>query len=142
MHNSTAAAYKLPPVPDADALDAWRQKARKRKAPTLDLGAHGGLPGLGEFKILEVDGAHHLEWRMAGGPPKCFAFDLLGRDPSLSAERLEVGWLVANLWHVQGRRVRDAIPGPNEAMRESARFFDAEERWRHWAQVPVGHMLF
>jgi len=142
VRHSTAPEYGLPPAPDANTLDAWRRKARKRKVPSLYLGMEGCLPGLGDFKIVERDATPHLEWSMAGASRKCFGFDLLGRDPDLSADRLEIGWLVANFWHVQGRLVRDAIPGPIEAMRESSRYFDAEGRWRHWAQVPAGHMLF
>ena len=53
-----------------------------------------------------------------------------------------MGWVIANAFMVDGRRIRDAIPGPNEAMRESAYFFNAEARWRHWAQVMPGHMIF
>jgi hypothetical protein len=119
-----------------------RRKARRRKVPQLQVDAHGRLPGVGEFKIIDVSGTVHLEWQMQDGAWKRFSFDELSRNPGLASERLEVGWLVANLWLLQGRRVRDSIPGPNEAMRESARFFDAEDRWRHWAQVPAGHMIF
>ena len=59
---------------------------------------------------------------MADGEPKRLPFDALSRDPDLEKQRLEVGWLIANVWMVEGRRIRDAIPGPNEAMRESARY--------------------
>ena len=61
--------------------------------------------------------------------------------PDLAAQRLEVGWLIANLRMIEGRHVRDAIPGPNGAMRESSRYFEAEDRWRHWSQVRAGHMI-
>ena len=30
--------------------------------------------------------------------------------PGEEAQRLEVGWLIANVWMVEGRRIRDAIP--------------------------------
>ena len=33
------------------------------------------------------------------------------------------------------------VAGPNEAMRESSRFFEAEDMWRHWSQVPAGYMI-
>jgi hypothetical protein len=88
------------------------------------------------------DGARYLEWQMHGGAWKRFEFDDLSRNPNLAAERLEVGWLIANIFLFEGRRVRESIPGPNEAMRESARFFEEEGRWRHWAQVRAGHMVF
>jgi hypothetical protein len=134
--------YDLPSPPSEEALAAWRQKARKKKVPTLDIGARGCMPGIGEFKITEADGVSYLEWEMVGNVPKRFSFVDLGRDPDLAADRLEVGWLIANLWMLEGRRVRDSIPGPNEAMRESERYLNAEDRWRHWARVPAGHMLF
>jgi hypothetical protein len=134
--------YQLPPLPREEALKVLRKKARKRKIPNIKVGSSGRLSGIGEFKIVGNGGVVCLEWQMAGGEPKRFAFDALSRDPDLAEQRLEVGWLIANVWMVEGRRIRDAIPGPNEAMRESARYFDAEERWRHWAQVAAGHMVF
>jgi hypothetical protein len=72
---------------------------------------------------------------------QAFTFDDLSLNPDLEAQRLEVGWLIANLWMIEGRKVRDAIPGPNEAMRESSWYFEAEDRWRHWSQVSAGHMI-
>jgi hypothetical protein len=134
--------YQLPPLPRKEALKVVRKKARKRKIPIVEVGSSGRLPGVGEFRIVENGDVVCLEWRMADGEPKRLAFDALSRDPELAEQRLEVGWLIANLWMIEGRRVRDAIPGPNEAMRESARYFDAEETWRHWAQVDAAHMIF
>jgi hypothetical protein len=134
--------YQLPPLLGEEALTVMRKNARKRKVPNIEVGSSGRLPGVGEFRIVENGGVVCLEWQMADGEPKRLAFDALSRDPDLAEQRLEVGWLIANLWMVKGRRVRDAIPGPNEAMRESARYFDAEERWRYWAQVAAGHMVF
>ena len=134
--------YQLPSLPGEEALKVMRKKARKRKIPNIKVGSSGCLPGVGEFRIVENGGVVCLEWQMADGAPKRFAFDALSRDPDLAEQRLEVGWLTANVWMVEGRRIRDAIPGPNEAMRESARYFDAEERWRYWAQVAAGHMVF
>jgi hypothetical protein len=133
---------ELPPLPTAGALEAMRKKARKQKIPKVVVGSHGCLPGVGEFRIVEDDSAACLEWQVVGGKPNKFAFDALSRDSKLAEQRLEVGWLIANTFMVDGRRIRDAIPGPNEAMRESARYFDAEARWRHWAQVSSGHMIF
>jgi hypothetical protein len=134
--------YELPPLPGEEALKSMRKKARKRKIPNPKVGSSGRLPGVGEFRIVENDGVVCLQWQMADSEPKRFSFDALSRDPDRAEQRLEVGWLIANLWMVEGHRIRDAIPGPNEAMRESAPYFDSEERWRHWAQVAAGHMLF
>jgi hypothetical protein len=131
---------ELPPLPTAETLVIKRNKARKRKVPKVDVGSAGHLPGVGQFKIIEVDGAVCLEWQMADSETKRFTFDDLSQNPDLEAQRLEVGWLIANLWMIEGRKVRDAIPGPNEAMRESSRYFEAEDRWRHWSQVSAGHM--
>jgi hypothetical protein len=133
---------ELPPLPTAGALEAMRKKARKQKIPKVVVGSHGCLPGVGEFRIVEDDSAACLEWQVVGGNPNKFAFDALSRDSKLAEQRLEVDWLIANAFMVDGRRIRDAIPGPNEAMRESAYFFNAEARWRHWAQVTPGHMIF
>lgn len=132
----------LPPLPKAEHLEAMGRKARKKKVPHLPADLHGQLPGIGEFKIVDAGGTIHLEWQIQDGPRKRFGFDELSRDVGLASERLEVGWLIADLWLAHGHRIRNSIPSPNEAMRESARFFDAEDRWRHWAQVPAGHMIF
>ena len=134
--------YELPPPPGEEALKVMRKKARKRKIPNIEVGSSGCLPDVGKFRIAENGGVVYLEWQMADGEPERLAFGALSRDPDLAEQRLEVGWLIANCWMVEGRRIRDAIPGPNEAMRESARYFDAEERWRYWAQVAAGHMVF
>jgi hypothetical protein len=42
-----------------------------------------------------------------------------------SAEKRSGTVPIANLWMIEGRKVRDAIPGLNEAMRESSRYFEA-----------------
>ena len=118
--------YELPPPPGEEALKVMRKKARKRMIPNIKVGSSGCLPGVGEFRIVENGGVVCLEWQMVDSEPKRLAFDALSRDPDM----------------VEGRRIRDAIPGPNEAMRESNPYFDAEERWRHWAQVAAGHMVF
>jgi hypothetical protein len=135
-------AYELPPLPATEKLEVMRKKARKRKIPSIEVGLHGALPGVGEFRIVENDGVASLEWQTADGEPKRSTFQALSRDPDLAEQRLEVGWLIANCWMVEGRRIRDYIPDPNAAMRETNRFFDAEKKWRHWAQVSAGHMLF
>jgi hypothetical protein len=140
-HQNGKSPIELPPLPTAEALTIMRKKARKRKVPKVDVGSHGHLHGVGQFKIIETDGAVSLEWQIADSETKRFTFEDLCQNPDFDAQRLEVGWLIANIWMIEERKVRDAIPDPNEAMRESSRYFEAEDTWRHWSQVLAGHMI-
>jgi hypothetical protein len=60
-------------------------------------------------------------------------FFALGEDPSLEAERLELGWMIANMARAEAVRMLQTIPGPHEAMAEANHFHREEERWRCWA---------
>jgi hypothetical protein len=51
----------------------------------------------------------------------------------LADDRLRFGWLIADMYQLDGLHLLDAIPGPNEAMRESAPLFKAASEWRRWA---------
>ena len=61
---------ELSPLPTAEALSMMRKNARKRKVPKLDVGSHGHLPGVGQFKIIEAEGTVCLEWQMTDGITK------------------------------------------------------------------------
>jgi hypothetical protein len=68
---------ELPSPPTAETLTIMRKKARKRNVPKVDVGSHGHLPGVGQFKIIEADGAVCLEWQMADSETKRFTFEIL-----------------------------------------------------------------
>jgi hypothetical protein len=61
---------ELPPLPTDETLIIMRNKARKRKVPEVDVGSAGHLPGVRQFKIIEVDGSVCLEWQMADSETK------------------------------------------------------------------------
>lgn len=132
----------VPQLPDSATLATMRKGARKRKVPRLSVGTSARLPGVGETKILDADGDICIEWQLVGHETRRFSFKKLSLSPELEALRLEVGWLMASIFLLHGSQVRDQIPGPNEAMRESSPYFEAEARWRHWAVAPAGHMIF
>jgi hypothetical protein len=88
---------------------------------------------VGRFNTVADGDDVRINWQIAGGDAKSALFAELSSNQAYADLRLEYGWMMANCWRVEGLRTLWSIPGPNEAMQESNRFFKEEARWRAWA---------
>lgn len=127
---------QLPPIPSPDELTKLRRngwkKRRKAKHPkiALDGGQH---PQLGHIRLEKINDDYRVTFAEPGGEDRTALLSELCDREDLADDRLHFGWLVANLYHLDGLHVRESIPGPNEAMSESAPFLNAADDWRRWA---------
>jgi len=130
----------LPAAPAAAELAGLRKSLRRRKPPAFDDGFYGSNARLGEFRIEGPAPALRLHWRLADGREGSALVTDLNLNPALEADRLAVGWLVANMFRLDGIHSCEGIGDPQESLRVMGWFAEREDRWRHWALVPAGHM--
>jgi len=121
------------PLPGEEELIRLRKEHIKRKLPTLDPNQHADNTKIGWFKTTDTPTGMIVEWQMINCDEHSEKFHKLESIPQLAHLRLEFGWLMANLWKVEGLRLLWAIPDPNVGMKESSRYFTEEARWRGWA---------
>jgi len=127
-------------------LEELRKGLRKRKLPQISAVMFGQLIGLGSFKVI-ADNKELLsiEWQVtaAGGKneKRIYRFSDLSFSPDLEKERYELGMLISRIFTGHGREIRNSIPGPNEAMMASNRYFVEADKWEHWAKVVPGFFL-
>ena len=130
---SRTTADAVLPLPPAEQLPQLRATVKRAKAPNLPAGACWDNTIVGSFSTTSGPDGVMVEWQMAGGWKRSASFRALSEDPSLEAERLELGWMIANMARVEAERMLQTIPGPHEAMAEANHFYREEERWRCWA---------
>ena len=132
--------------PTPSELVGLRKGLKKRAVPKAFDSLWASQPGIGGF-VFEQDGADlRAEWVVGVSekeqPRKNAMFHELCNAPDRELERLELGWLIADLFAFHAQEVLNSIGGPNEAMREAAPFWKMADNWKHWALVPAGHMKF
>lgn len=120
-------------LPDIEELVILRKKYLKRKMPSLATNQHADNTKLGWFKTASSEAGLTIDWQTLNGQEHCEIFHELENQLNLAPLRLELGWLIANLWRVEGFRLLWSIPDPNIGMKESSRYFTEEARWRAWA---------
>lgn len=121
-------------LPTRSELPALRAKRDRRlKPPRLAAGEWSSNTVLGSFEALETPEGLRVDWQVINGEKRSALFEELETRSELADWRLELGWLLANGWRVEGLRLLWSIPGPNEAQQESAPYFKQERRWRQWA---------
>lgn len=128
--------------PSSTELNEIRKKLKKRKLPKVYPDMAGVLAELGEFEFKEIDGGFKAEWLLFGKEKKSAIFADLCNLETLELNRLELGWLVADIIEQYAQDMLHAIPGPNEAMKEFSHFKKISDNWRHWSQVAPGSMIF
>ena len=106
---------------------------KRIKPPQLPAGVDWSNSIIGSFSTLAGPGGVVIEWQTVEGPKRSALFAALGDDPKLEADRLELGWMIANMARLEALRMLEIIPGPNEAMAEANHFYREEDRWRCWA---------
>lgn len=133
--------YPIKACPDPSELPSLRKGLRKRKPPHIEGGMKAGIGSIGGFVIEQIEGGHRIEWQLCGQEKKSATFSELCSSHGKELERLEVGWLIANLVEQEALQIMDSIGGPKEAMSYTAPLWKIEIAWRHWALVPAGFMI-
>lgn len=141
---------KLPRMPDREELKAMRKGLRKQKLPDVASMTYGEHSRIGKFVFEHQTDNVLVTWNLTegAGQSKQMTFAELCFTPEHEQDRLELGWMIANMARLDmEHELEEArnIPDPNYCMREMSRimgyFGKIEKRWRHWAIVPAGHML-
>ena len=132
-------------MPSIEEFAEIRKGLRKRKRPQLSTEMFGKAHDIGEFEVLEESGSLVIQWILESknikSNSKRYGFDDLSHHLELEQERYEVGMLISRIFNEHGREIRNSIPGPREAMMASNPYFDAAEKWEHWAKVAPGFFL-
>lgn len=132
-------------MPSIEEFAEMRKGLRKRKRPQLSTEMFGDAPGIGQFEVIDDGGNLTVKWTLESQnlktDPKVFGFDDLSNLSELENERYELGMLISTIYYEHGREIRNSIPGPREAMMASNPYFDAAEKWEHWAKVAPGFFL-
>ena len=128
---------QLPPLPLEDELvkrrkTGWK-KRRRAKHPPIRV-TEGRHPRLGQFEFQSQDDSYLVKFRIGpkGKSRSATLCDICDRE-ELADDRLRLGWLIADMYELDGLHLLDAIPGPNEAMREYTRLSNVASEWRRWA---------
>lgn len=139
---------ELPPIPCISQLNSLRKGLRKQKIPIVASLTEGGHKEIGAFSIEHLDSDSRVTWNAIGKSTKTFNFSELCFDIEREFDRLEFGWMIANMARLDMLHgIQDArkIPHPIYEQREVSRvmgyFEKMENRWRHWSLVTAGHML-
>ena len=139
----------LPRLPYSEELPSLRKGLRKQKLPEIYTGWHGRHDQIGEFNILEAELGFEIEWTLLNNDKKQFKFNELCIDPERELDRLEFGWMVANLAALDKIHESEAVNmggNPVHEIQERARVWNfyekIEKKWRHWAIVRANHMIF
>jgi hypothetical protein len=96
-------------------LPALRKGLRKRSVPEVRLNMAGNAEGLGRFAVDQTSDGFLIKWQLSGEEQKEAMFAELCSSPAKELERLELGWLIAEVAGREAQRLMDAIGGPNEA---------------------------
>jgi hypothetical protein len=131
----------LPQKPNTEELTAKRKGLRKMKLPVFTTSEYGSCPQLGFYKVI-FDKQAYFEWQVIGKEMKQASFIDLCSHSDLELDRLDLGWLIADLYSLQKNIEIKQISGPNETMSMLSWYAKLEDPWRRWALVPAGHMLF
>ena len=121
------------PIPSKDELSAYRKQIRRQKSPTVKNGDNWANSKIGEFSVEQIGSELIVKWQSVGGSAQSVDFSKLSEDPAYEGQRLDLGWMIANMSRVEAVRMLHAIPDPNEAMKQSDLYSREENRWRYWA---------
>ena len=122
-------------LPTETELPKLRAKVKRFKSPELPAGGHWENSKVGIYKTEQSLDGVLVTWSMVGGVERTEFWERLCKDPMVATERLEVGWMIANMLGIEAVRALRSIPGPNEAMAEANFYWREEKRWRKWALV-------
>ena len=131
----------LPKKPSPEELNVKRKGLRKMKLPFFTTSEYGSHPQIGSYKVY-LDEEVYFEWQVVGKETKRASFNELCNRSDLEFDRLDLGWLIADLYSLQRDIEIQNISGPNETMSVISWYAKREDPWRRWALVPASHMIF
>ncbi len=141
-HKNCPRIAQLSEKPRQEEIAKLRKGLRKSKLPEyMRDGFYGNHAALGRFKVFHNGSGLELTWCIAGGEEKSASLDRLCQSPEKEADRLEVGWLILNMFELDQRNEREHIASPKEIMRVISRYSRHIDSWRNWALVPAGHFI-
>jgi hypothetical protein len=132
---------KLPSDLDLKLL---RKGLRKKLPPQIKDGDHGYLPKLGEFKVLSKNSELYLEWRLldqSNREVKIAKWLDLCKEINFEHERLEIGYMLHEMYSNKAKEIRDSIGHPMLAIQYADPYEELANRWKHWGIVQAGFML-
>ena len=139
----------LPKIPTKEELPAYREGVIKMKIPEFELYDNGDHVELGGFKVFFDDNdGFFFEWHIADCDKKKFAFSALCNKPELEFERLELGWLIGNIYSLNKIHDLESVGVPyneymfNERARLDNWYAERETPWYQWAVASPGQMIF
>lgn len=138
----------LPPIPDISQLPSLRKGLRKQKIPDISVLTEFSYDNIGNFSIQHSLEDSCISWNIAEKLTKIFNFNDLCFNVERELDRLEFGWMIANIARQDMfNQMEEAnnIPHPlyaEEAINKAINHYEKiEKKWRHWSLVPAGHML-
>lgn len=155
IERSVGDATQIFKAPTIDELRLIRKGLRKKIIPDVNL-----LPeefryeGIGGFSKKIERGSPTFEWSLSESTPtKAATFHDLCMEKDHEMDRLEFGWLIANIARVDGiTHLQKMRPISYEEHHQDQfakhysiqkkHFEKIEKQWRHWSVVPAGHMKF
>jgi len=128
----------LKTIPNKEELASLQKSIRARKLPKINDGMSGRHTDIGEFKCFKTSQDFRIEWQRIGGKPKSAFFKELIDFEKNAQDRLDCGYLIADIINKEAVILLHSIPDSKEAMKYTNSYFDMEEAWRHWAIIPTG----
>ena len=125
-------------IPSAEDMIEIRKSVKKKKRPSINDGDHGGHNGLGFFTIHFED-EPVIEWNLQNTDAKRFKYSDLCVRADHEMHRLEIGWLIGNIYSLNKMHdlERIGVPAGEAALKEYARisnWYEKKEKiWYEWA---------
>lgn len=132
VHGSDELILSVPSLSDAPGL---LKSLRKLAPPEMWAGTDFANTRVGGFETCACDGGVEITWWVGDGPRRVSRFEELADQEQITLERLELGWMVANIFRIEALRALRTIPDPAEAMEAASSQRREEDRWRRWAIV-------
>lgn len=130
----------LPVKPTPEELSTKRKGVRKFKLPTFTNGEYASHPQIGSYKVFFND-IPYFEWQVVGEENKRASFNDLCTKDERKLDRLNLGWLIADLYSFQKNIDIQHIADPYETMRLLSWYAKIENPWRRWAQSSIENIL-
>jgi len=129
---------KLPMMPSPLEMVEIRNSIKKKKSPSINDGDNGGHDELGFFAIHFED-EPVIEWNLKRTDSRRFKFSDLCERADHEMQRLEVGWLIGNIYSLNKMHdlERIGVPAGEAGLNEYARisnWYEKKEKiWYEWA---------
>jgi hypothetical protein len=132
-------------LPNEDELVMQRKGLRKQKPPKIFDGMWASEPGIGGVKFSASSDDFKVEWVSFDAGVKSELKEAMWKslcvDTKLARQRLEIGFVLFELFELQARKVMESVGHPITAFNEAKPYRAEAKRWKHWGVVLPGYML-